>query len=351
MNNRRVTRTVDWTGQNFQIPKRGEEDFEPTRGGGSGLQLHILDWAGSAVFEVLRAERSISSKSVYAYLKRLGFVVKRARPLSDILVAPSHSSRQPAARPANVWKRIATSFSNVVSKVLSVIGLIFHRSPWRPLGFRGIESNSDIFKSLRFLPCGHSTPLFNCSSLSEGTTALPPTFSAPPCWSPYSIFFHVYRPSTLFRKTAPPLPDFYVVIIGSDIRFSIGMNTTDQMSCTTAAPSLYELTALFEGLPEMPLPPLRKRGAQTAAKEANNTAMSKTPRRPPKSSIPLPTDVDPTPTLLSSIQAPYITSLAPSPDVSRNPIPPKPNLFEHLAISFFRFGEGAFHDWPMLGSI
>ncbi|KAI6044854.1 tRNA-splicing endonuclease subunit sen54 N-term-domain-containing protein [Pisolithus marmoratus] len=479
-NNRRVTRTVGWTGQNFRefsdlkiiscvsdklhrkyastrpvIPKRGEKDFEPAHGGGSGLQLHILDRARDAMFEVLRAERSISSKSVsygiwypsiarvhvvtsrgvhfasmghsvsrtsgkpgntepelarnsktakrlellpeeaiyliergalfcyknipdnssplnltnvevtspgapmtiqqayaemigceditlecyqvYAYLKRLGFVLRRAKPPSDFPVAPSHSPRQPATRPASVWQRIATSFSNFARKVLSVVGLVFHRSPWRPLGLRGIKSNGDLLKSLRFLPCGHSTPLFNCSKPQHYHQAIP----TPPSSSPYNVFFHVYKPSTPFRKTAPPPPDFYVVVI--DAR-------------TAATPSLYELTALFEGLPEMPLPPPRKRRTQTAANAVVNTSPG--PAAP--STSPLQTVIQ---RLLCYLRFKSHTSPAPSPDISRNPIPPKPNPFAHLKagkksvviaavdsgnISFFRFGEGAFHDWPMI---
>jgi tRNA-splicing endonuclease subunit Sen54 len=42
------------------IPKRGEKDFEPAVGGGSGLQLHVLDRSREAMLEALRAGRSIS---------------------------------------------------------------------------------------------------------------------------------------------------------------------------------------------------------------------------------------------------------------------------------------------------
>lgn len=42
------------------IPKRGEKDFEPAPGGGSGLQLHVLDRSRDAMFETLRATRTIS---------------------------------------------------------------------------------------------------------------------------------------------------------------------------------------------------------------------------------------------------------------------------------------------------
>lgn len=42
------------------IPKRGDKEFEPSKQGGSGLQQHILQRARSAMFEALRATRTIS---------------------------------------------------------------------------------------------------------------------------------------------------------------------------------------------------------------------------------------------------------------------------------------------------
>jgi tRNA-splicing endonuclease subunit Sen54 len=42
------------------IPKRGEKDFEPTNGGGSGLQRHNLGRARLAMFDALRSTRAIS---------------------------------------------------------------------------------------------------------------------------------------------------------------------------------------------------------------------------------------------------------------------------------------------------
>lgn len=42
------------------IPKRGEKDFEPKPGGGSGLQVHVLDRARAAMFDALRTTRTTS---------------------------------------------------------------------------------------------------------------------------------------------------------------------------------------------------------------------------------------------------------------------------------------------------
>ena len=42
------------------IPKRGEKEFEPRSGGGTNLQLHVLDRSRLAMFDTLRATRTIS---------------------------------------------------------------------------------------------------------------------------------------------------------------------------------------------------------------------------------------------------------------------------------------------------
>ncbi|KAI5997002.1 tRNA-splicing endonuclease subunit sen54 N-term-domain-containing protein [Pisolithus albus] len=441
------------------IPKRGEKDFEPSHGRGSDLQLHVLDRARVAMFETLRAERGVSSRSasygiwyppvarvhvvtsrgvhfasmghsvscasgnfgntepdsgknnkteprlellpeeavyliergalfcyksipgnpsrinlenveetspgapmtiqqayaemighedmslecyqVYAYLRRLGFVLRRAKPpTSASHVVLSGFPCLLAAWASNVWQRILKSFSYLFSKVLNVVGWAFHPSPWRPLRFRSIKSNGDIFKALRIIRCGNSAALYKY----RGATPVSPTHSTvASSASPYSVFFHVYKPSTPFRKTSPPPPDFYLVIVNAR---------------TTATPSLHELTALFEGLPEMPLPPPRKRRTQPDAKNANDAAVTNASPRP--LSLPIPPPQTWIQRLLSYLQ--FKSHAAPLYG-SRNPATLKPNPFVHLKagkksvviaavdsgnISFFRFGEGGFHDWPMI---
>jgi len=122
-------------------------------------------------------------------------------------------------------------------------------------------------------------------------------------------------------------------------------------------PSLYELSGLFEALPEMPLPPPRKRGMQASSKKATNATA------PPLLHIVTPASP---PNFLQRLLS-YFSfgshSTSTGPSTSQNPASHKPNPFLHLkagkksvvvaavdsgSISFFRFGEGAFHDWPML---
>lgn len=60
-----------WTGQSYHklkvgtvpvhpiIPKRGEKYFELASGGGLGFQIHVLDRARAAIFDALKADRTI----------------------------------------------------------------------------------------------------------------------------------------------------------------------------------------------------------------------------------------------------------------------------------------------------
>ena len=57
---------------------------------------------------------------------------------------------------------------------------------------------ASLFSALRFLPYGHG------SKLHVKKTVEP---------SPYEFFFNLYKPSTPFKKTFPPAPDFSVVVV------------------------------------------------------------------------------------------------------------------------------------------
>ncbi|KAI0059647.1 hypothetical protein BV25DRAFT_1993519 [Artomyces pyxidatus] len=408
------------------IPKRGEKDFEPSqRGGGSGLQLHHLDRARTAMFDALRATRAISNKSVsyaiwyptiarahvtaargvhyssmghsiarpsptdtlqrapkrlellpeealylvekgalfcwkhaegitgedmesessmqgapmsvqqafaemigmegvsiekyhvFAYLRRLGYIVIRAKPLSPSYpVAAPHPPR-PMPTPPSILRRIyAAVFAPVSRRIRALFRPAFDW--WRPLIHRRwLHHNMDypsVFKSIRFIPSGHATPLL---PLESHTTLVP---------SPYEVFYHVYKPNTPFRKTAPPPPDFHIVVVNAR---------------TTPIPTLAELTTLYASLPTLPLPLPRRRNLPPAADTAAAAAG-------PQS-------------LLARLHSILRWRRVPPPPQARN-TELKVNPFMALRqgnktvviaavdasiVSFFRFGEGAFEDWPM----
>ncbi|KIJ64666.1 hypothetical protein HYDPIDRAFT_175586 [Hydnomerulius pinastri MD-312] len=282
-----------------------------------------------------REGMTLERYQVYAYLKRLGFVLTRADPPTidyPVAAPPSLPITRSLDQPRTVWHRLAALFSRL-----------------------------DVFKALRFIPCGHLVPLHK-SSLSE-TRSIPSPESVASASSPYKVFFHVYKPSTPFRKTAPPAPDFYVVVVNAR---------------TTAMPSLHELTSLFYVLPEMPLPPPRKRGIQASTKKPNNVPTVKSPSsnvlgqashdssrtaHPPIQSSSQSAQPQ-SPTLFQHLTSfiPLFRTTAPKQITTPTFVPNRPNPFLALktgtktivvaavdsgSISFFRFGEGVFEEWPM----
>ncbi|KAF8964326.1 tRNA-splicing endonuclease subunit sen54 N-term-domain-containing protein [Flammula alnicola] len=412
------------------IPRRGEKEFEPRAGGGTNLQLHVLDRARSAMFETLRATRTISSKAisyatwhpdiarihvtaargihfssmghsaprsvlgedgtakiqkrlellpeeaiyliergslfcwkqtdlnlgqvpglndvggspmtvqqafseligkedltlekfqVYAYLKRLGYVVTRSNPPDPHYPLPPNLA---VVKPSSsIIERIKSIFPAWISSMSRMLFGAFNW--WKPVHIsrwlHHDKNYSSLFRSLRFMSVRHDVPLKSSDS------------------SPYRIFFNVYKPSTPFKKSAPPAPDFQLVVINGR---------------TTPMPTLQELNNLFAVLPEASLPAPRRRrpptdiaNNQTAAPQTPLTAMEKNP------------SFDPQPTLICRLLPWFFPSPPPSmPSV----LPRRPNPFAVLKAgkkiiiiavvdasntSFFRFGQGEFTEWPMM---
>ncbi|KAF7315467.1 tRNA-int-end-N2 domain-containing protein [Mycena indigotica] len=405
------------------IPRRGEKEFEPQPGGGSGLQVHVLDRARNAMFDAIRATRTISSKvvsytmwhpqisrahvvlargthyntlghsvprpiqtddgiqktqkrlellpeealyliergsafcwketdldvtevdgaepvlgapmsvhqaytemigsqdltleryQVYAYLKRLGYVVTRTTPPNPEYPIPPPFDLSPLNKKIMpIWDRIRAFCPSWITRLF-----VGQFDWWRPLrlskwSFSG-RNYSTMFDGLRFLRSGHSIPLL--------VPKTAPAIGLPTRSSPYHIFFNVHKPATSYRKTSPCPPDYQIVVVNAR---------------TTPMPSLRELTELFDVSPELP-PPLPRQ------------------RRPGKATF-QPGPVAPPPSWTKRLQ-----------DWLRNkppkyvPPPRKPHPFMVMKsgkktvivavvdagnIGFFRFGQGAFEEMPLV---
>ncbi|KAF8478053.1 tRNA-splicing endonuclease subunit sen54 N-term-domain-containing protein [Russula ochroleuca] len=415
------------------ILKRGEKDFEPAHGGGSGLQRHNLERARSAMFDALRSTRTISSKSVsyavwypdlarahvtvargvhftsmghsvqrpslsasgkslkkrlellpeealylvekgalfcwkashdgpgedmdwdsasqgapmsvqqayaemigmqdltldryqtFSYLRRLGYIVTRAKPPSPAYPVPAACPASQRSPTASIFPRVLAALWSPVRRFLSWL-VQPSTTWWRPLMHRRwLHHNMDypsVFRTLRFLPAGHSVPL----------QSRPRKSTADDKPSPYEIFYHLHKPNTPFRKTAPPPPDFSIVVVNAR---------------TTPMPTLAELTHMYEGLPVLPPPVPRKRNPTSQKPVVPNPS-------PPKGH-----DTISRPSILVRLLSYF--PLYSSPPTS-GPTPVKINPFMALRqgnksvviavvdagpVSFFKFGQGTFEDWPM----
>ncbi|KDR82508.1 hypothetical protein GALMADRAFT_237839 [Galerina marginata CBS 339.88] len=290
-----------------------------------------LDDVGGSPMTVQQAFSEMTGKEdltlekfqVYAYLKRLGYVVTRADPpdpyypLPPSLVVPNPSS--------SILHRITCIFPSWVSSIFQNLLRAFNW--WRPLRINRWlhhdKTYTSLFRSLRFIPAGHAVPLKPSSSTLSNRKS-----------SPYRIFFNLYKPSTPFRKSAPPPPNFQIVVVNAR---------------TTPMPTLQELTDLFDVLPEVPLPPPRQKRPIPGATPSIPTAVAAQ------------LNSDPLPEL--SLLQKFFPWFFPSPPTVASPPPRKPNPFLALktgkkviiiaavdagSISFFRFGQGEFTEWPMM---
>ncbi|KAI0072563.1 hypothetical protein K474DRAFT_1604894 [Panus rudis PR-1116 ss-1] len=272
-----------------------------------------------------RDDLSLEKYQVYSYLRRLGYVVTRTKPptFAYPLAAPFPKPHRP---PPSLFRLLSSIFNRVLgmfSRGINWWQPVQH-NPWWHLNM----SYASVFKSLRFIPSGHETPLKYTENLHESSTS-----------SPYQIFFNVYKPSTPFKKTAPPAPDFSVVVVNAR---------------TTPMPTLEELSNLFDVLPELPPPVPRKRLAFAEQKELKKQALEATSvalSAPPE---------DPRMSFLRRLFSWAFPE--PSSPASQEPPPRKPNPFAVLkagkklvviaavdagTTSFFGFRQGVFEEFPM----
>ncbi|OSC97513.1 hypothetical protein PYCCODRAFT_1419435 [Trametes coccinea BRFM310] len=269
---------------------------------------------------------TLEKYQVYAYLKRLGYVVTRAKPPSPDYPVPSPLTTQSGST-TSILSRLYSAVSSLMARLARIFssGMDW----WHPVRcsrwlHRNL-SNSSLFKSLRFLPSGHNVPLHIKSRDPE----------APP--SPYRIFYHLYKPSTPFKKTAPPPPDFSVVVVNAR---------------TSPMPTISELTELFGELPELPPPAPRKR-VSFAQQKLNAASAAATPAPAPQSPPP---ETSLARRAIAWLWLPWWTAKKSEPPA--RPPNPFPSLkmgnkivviaaVDAGTISFFRFGQGVFTEWPM----
>ncbi|GAA6060169.1 hypothetical protein JCM10212_005170 [Sporobolomyces blumeae] len=314
-------------------------------------------WAELIGHDELTPERY----QVYAFLKRLGYVLVRARPLPDVEKLPPkrpfslyYTIRDALLVPLNYLRTLYSRIIESVAKVrkelwVKQIRLFVTRSVGRNEGRtaslaagRRWATFDQIFARLQIIPTGHDRPLPR-SSLPHTPSVLTPLTPAPcpshtlprPATSleperelqdleryPYQPFFHVYKPVTKYKKSAPPPPDFRLVVVNG---------------ATTPMPTLFEFTDMFDSVPfpteNTLLPPPQP--ARTPTSQAPNVKVAAQrasargrPGPPPSTSAPRP---DPTRLESLLVHVPYLATLAPSlfpsraPPSSSNKAPRKPN--------------------------
>lgn len=223
-----------------------------------------------------QSDSSLLSYQVYAYLKRLGYTLVRARPIPGVERPPPdrpfslyYATRDALSLPLitirdSLLRFIQSLRAFVTSTLAKNVRLIATRTVgsregkfaslvsgrrWANYGglsllffFFAILSISyslysrsidQLFSRLQIIPTGHDTPLPR-SALPQTPSLLTPlipsphpSHTLPPASTsteplkelqdleqyPYQPFFHMYKPVTKYKKSNPPPPDFRIVVV------------------------------------------------------------------------------------------------------------------------------------------
>ncbi len=217
---------------------------------------------------------TLARYTVFAGLRRLGYTVIRAPTWDESAPSPSQTQQEDRTEylsstthartvPPPSPPTIEQSFLNWPSLrtfITRVFQLLFRweapSKPYRrhpnscpslgPLLAPGLyRSYIDIYRTLALIPFYNPTskpqhvqtspatdPPFNRPSTQTPTPNASTTSTTPP----FRIAYHVYKPTTPYRKTSPPAPDFHLAVIDARAR-----------------PTMPNLTELGYLLEEMPL--------------------------------------------------------------------------------------------------
>ncbi|RMZ91893.1 hypothetical protein DV736_g881, partial [Chaetothyriales sp. CBS 134916] len=180
---------------------------------------------------------------VYAGLKRSGYVVQRAPTWDDesdghVNGNANHHSQPPAPAPPPTSAIISSRTTRTLSPPVSLIHrlLLWLINPRigtsnpcvGPLLAPGLYRNyNDVFRALALIPYHSTTAVNPLQATCPATRTLPK--------SPFTISWLVYKPSTSYRKSAPPSPDYRVCVV--DAR-------------ATTVPSMTQIGDLLDTMPD-----------------------------------------------------------------------------------------------------
>lgn len=299
---------------------------------------------------------------VFSYLKRLGYIVTRAQPPSEFY---------PKAQKSDLFLKAKTTplISRLFHFVTRPLHSLFSSTLdwWKPLPLTGffrrftttycesflLKSNSwpehtlsaSMFARLRLFKLGFSLPLHRSPQQDEPDT-------------PYKVFYNLYKPGVAFAKTNPRPPDFQIVVVKYVISLapaSVTRRLRQYSARTTPMPTLHELSNLFDELPELPLPGPRQRRSPGTASSTNIPSSSQGKNVTPETTASLSKRIQSWLFALFKIKTNSMKS--------SQPRPWRPNPFQVLKhgkkiivvaavdsgmISFYRFGQGVFEEWPMM---
>ncbi len=210
--------------------KGHDHDSEDDRTGELPMSLQ-----GAYASFIGKSGLTLERYSVFSGLRRLGYTVVRAPTWSTNGVEANGHARSPIRQEQDTTLTTTNhdpqrSGSGILGLINRLVHYLFEPSraasclSFGPLVAPGLyRSYNDIYRALALIPYQDPTRLQ----------------ASPPLQSPFRITYHVYKPSTTYRKSNPPTPDFRVAVI--DARES-------------NVPTMEQIGALLGSMPDDELP-------------------------------------------------------------------------------------------------
>ncbi|TIC68600.1 hypothetical protein E3Q03_01566 [Wallemia mellicola] len=175
---------------------------------------------------------TLEKYTIYAQLKRLGYIVKRAEPTETNIVRRGSIL-------GNLWKSLQGVFKALLSPFAALVRLFSLRFGSllrsRSCLLTPHQDYDSIFKSLRLIPSGYSKAHESSAKLDQDEQ------------HEFDITWHVWRPATKFKKSSPPPPDFRIVVVDAQ---------------KSSLPSMHQFAHMFSQQPYSAPPMTRKQKLQ-----------------------------------------------------------------------------------------
>ncbi|CCU97580.1 unnamed protein product [Malassezia sympodialis ATCC 42132] len=144
---------------------------------------------------------TLSRYQIYAYLKRLGYIVQRAVLVDKIRtpgIRTGPAPRRRLLRTMLLW--IISRLTRWITSILYLFRLVARHIRSKPrglLGIRPLDPYDSIFQKLQIVSTG-----CNITPSSQQEHLAP--------------FFYAWRPATKFKRTQPPPPEFRICVLETD---------------------------------------------------------------------------------------------------------------------------------------
>lgn len=243
--------TTDVQGESSTQGTAGQEEDQPSASKSReepDMKIGELPMSlqGAYASFIGKDDLTLERYSVYAALKRAGYVVQRAPTWHDLDPPQANGDTHPETQDQSQTPPSTSPSTRTASQSFSSAASIIHRlvswlfQPRRgqscpalgPLVAPGLYRNyADIFRSLALIPYHDPSKI---STVAPAPAPVPRPSTPQP---PFRIHFHVWKPSNAhtYRKTAPPPPDYRIVVV--DAR-------------TTSMPTLTQIGELLDTQPE-----------------------------------------------------------------------------------------------------